>query len=93
MTLHALADVVQKARDQAKAILRDLEQAGHPQTSESSGLYLSLVVLQKRLANLRPGASLVEFVAELEQLARMCTDKLAPLKPLLDDARRIAKTT
>ena len=91
MTLHALADVVQKARDQAKAILRDLEQAGHPQTSESSGLYLSLVMIQKRLATLRPGASFAEFVAELEQLARMCTDKLAPLKPLLEDAGRIAK--
>ncbi|MGH7548016.1 MAG: hypothetical protein ACREMM_07570 [Gemmatimonadales bacterium] len=46
MTMPALFHAIQRARDQAKAILDTLEQAGHPQTSESSGLYLGLVTLQ-----------------------------------------------
>ena len=91
MTLHALLDAVQKARDAAKETLRALEQAGHPQTGESSSLYLALVMMQKRLANLRAGAPLGEFVGELGQLASMCTGRLAPIKQLLDDAGRIAR--
>ncbi len=91
MTLHALIATVQKARDQTKEILRGLEQTGHPQTNESSSIYLALVMLQKRLATFRAGAPLGEFVAELGQLATMCTGKLAPLKPLLDEAERIAR--
>ena len=91
MTLHALLDAVQKARDQTREILRALERTGHPQSSESSGVYLALVMLQKRLATLHAGAPLGEFVAELGQLAGMCTGKLAPVKPLLDDAEKIAR--
>ena len=91
MTLHALIAAIQKARDQTEEILRGLEETGHPQTGESSSIYLALVMLQKRLATFRPGAPLSEFVAELGQLSEMCTGKLAPLKPLLDDAGRIAR--
>jgi hypothetical protein len=91
MTLHALITAIQKARDQTKEILRGLEQTGHPQTAESSSVYLALVMIQKRLASMHAGAPLGEFVAEVGQLAAMCTGKLAPLKPLLDDAERIAR--
>ena len=91
MTLHALIAAIQKARDQTKEILRGLEQTGHPQTGESSSVYLALVMIQKRLAGLHAGAPLGEFVAELGQLSAMCAGKLAPLKPLLDEAQRIAR--
>jgi len=91
MTLHGLLAAVQKARDQTKEILRVLEQTGHPQTGESSSVYLALVMIQKRLAGLRAGAPLAEFGPELAQLAAMCSGKLAPLKTLLDDAERIAR--
>lgn len=91
MTLHALLDAVQKARDATKETLRALEQAGHPQTGESSSLYLALVMLQKRLAALRAGAPLGAFVPDLDQLAGMCTGRLASLKPLLDAASKIAR--
>ena len=91
MTLHALITAIQKARDQTKEILRTLEQTGHPQTGESSSVYLALVMIQKRLATMHAGAPLGEFVAEVAQLSAMCTGKLAPLKPLLDDAERIAR--
>jgi hypothetical protein len=40
---------VTAARDQAKTFLTALEQQGHPETSRSSGLYLALVSLRKRL--------------------------------------------
>jgi len=91
MTIQALLQVIQKARDEAKAILGALEQTGHPQTNESSGLYLALVTVQKRLAGRRPGSPLGEFATELEQLSALCTGKLEPVKPLLDEALRIAR--
>jgi hypothetical protein len=85
-----LADVLQRARDQAKAILGALEQTGHPQTNESSGLYLALVTIHKRAAA-QGSARLDEIGAELAQLAALCTGKLAPLKPLLEEAVAIAR--
>lgn len=91
MTTPALFQAIQRARDQAKAILDTLEQAGHPQTSESSGLYLGLVTLQKRLTTRSPGASVAEFSTDLEQLASLCTGKLASLKPFLEEAVRLAR--
>ncbi|HEU5262715.1 MAG TPA: hypothetical protein VFU41_14945 [Gemmatimonadales bacterium] len=91
MTMPALLQAIQRARDQAKAILDTLEQAGHPQTSESSGLYLGLVTLQKRLTTRGTGATVGEFSTELEQLASLCTGKLAVLRPLLEEAARLAR--
>jgi hypothetical protein len=87
----ALADVLRKARDQAKAILGALEQTGHPQTNESSGVYLALVTLHKRLAAQGAAPRVDEFAAELQQLAALCQGKLEPLKPLLEEAVGIAR--
>jgi hypothetical protein len=92
VTSQALSQVIQKARDQAKQLLSALERTGHPQTNESSGLYLALVTMQKRLAQ---GAAVrpAELAAELEQLAGMCKGKLEPLKALFDEALRISRGT
>lgn len=91
MTIPPLSPLIQQARQEAKAILNALEQTGHPQTSESNGLYLALVTLQKRLTAHGTAAGLGEFAAELEQLAGLCTGKLAPLKPRLEEAARLAR--
>ncbi|HYL22363.1 MAG TPA: hypothetical protein VEU74_11425 [Gemmatimonadales bacterium] len=91
MTSQTLSQVVQQAREAAKAILSTLEQTGHPQTNESSGVYLALVTLQKRLAAQGPGGRVEEFAPELEELAALCQGKLEPLKPLFEEAVRIAR--
>ena len=88
----SLALVVQKARDQAKTILNTLEGQGHPETGRSSSLYLALVTIQKRLLAIDPPPPPIgTFVAQLEQLAEGCTGKLTPIKPLIEDAARIAR--
>jgi hypothetical protein len=93
VTSQALSQVIQKARDQAKQLLSALERTGHPQTNESSGLYLALVTMQKRLAAHGAAVRPAELAAELEQLAGMCKGKLEPLKALFDEAVRIARGT
>ena len=93
MTIPALSQVVQRARDEAKAILNALEQSRHAQTNESSSLYLALVTLQKRLAARGAAAEAAEFAVELEQLAALCTGKLAPGRPLIEEAARLARGT
>jgi hypothetical protein len=47
--------------------------------------------MQKRAAALHPGAPLGDFAPELEQLATMCTGKLEPLKPVVDQAVKVAR--
>ncbi len=91
MTSQALTQVLQQARDQAKTILTTLEQTGHPQTNESSGFYLAIVSLQKRLAAPGATAHAQELAAELQQLAALCKGKLEPLKSLLEQALRIVR--
>jgi hypothetical protein len=86
-----LLKIIQQARDEAKAILTGLETAGHPQTSESSSLYLALVTLQKRLAQ-GGAAGVGDFRGELEQLKALCVGKLEPLKPRLEEALRITRS-
>lgn len=81
-----LVQLLTRARDQAKAILAAAEQAGQPQTNESSGLYLGLVTMLKRLSQRSATAPLGEFGPELTQLAGLCQGKLEPLKPLLEEA-------
>jgi hypothetical protein len=83
--------VIRKARDEAKALLNHLETAGHPQTNQSSSLYLALVSMQKRLTADPPPLRLAPFVPELEQLLTLCEGKLATIKPLLEEALRIAR--
>jgi hypothetical protein len=83
--------VIRKARDEAKALLSQLETAGHPETNQSSSLYLALVSLQKRLTADPPPPRLAQFGPELEQLLTLCDGKLAAIKPLLEEALRIAR--
>jgi hypothetical protein len=88
----SLGLAVQKARDQAKKILNLLEGQGHPDTQRSSAVYLALVTMQKRLlATDPPPPPLGDFTAQLGQLAGDCTGKLAPIKPLIEEAARIAR--
>jgi len=91
MTGRTLPDIVKQARDEAKAILTALEQAGHPQTNQSSSVYLGLVAVQKRLAALG-SPRFGEVAADLEQLVGLCVGKLERLKPMLDEAVRVART-
>ncbi len=85
-----LIRVIGEARDQAKELLTLLESQGHPQTNQSSSLYLALVMVQKRLQTLDP-PPVSQLVPELEQLASLCEGKLAPIKPLLEKALSIAR--
>jgi hypothetical protein len=76
-----LARVIGKASDQAKSL-----------NSHSSSLYLALVSIRKRLLTEAPAPPPVsQFVPELEGLVALCSDKLAPIKPLLEEALRIAR--
>jgi len=84
---------VRKARDEAKRILTELETRGHPQTNQSSALYLALVGIQKRLlAGGGSTARIAQFIADLEGLLRQCEGKLAPVKTLIEEALRIGKS-
>jgi hypothetical protein len=84
---------VRRARDEAKRILTDLETGGHPQTNQSSALYLALVGIQKRLLTVDPPpAPIAQCVSDLEQLLRQCDGKLAPVKPLIEEALRVARS-
>jgi hypothetical protein len=85
---------VRRARDEAKRILTELESRGHPQTNQSSALYLALVGIQKRLLAVDPPpAPIAQFISDLEELLRQCAGKLAPVKPLIEDALGIARKT
>lgn len=90
VTTQTLGQLIQQARDAAKTILSALEQTGHPQTEESSAVYLGLVSLQKRLAAAGPGSANV-LAGDIEQLAALCTGKLERLKPVLEQAARVAR--
>jgi hypothetical protein len=84
---------VRKARDEAKRILTELETRGHPQTNQSSALYLGLVGIQKRLLTVDPPpAPIAQSIADLEGLLRQCEGKLAPVKTLIEEALRIGKS-
>ncbi len=84
--------VISKARDLAKELLTQLETQGHPQTNQSSSLYLALVSMQKRLLTVDPPPPrFSEFVSELLQLIGLCEGKLAAIKPLLEEALRLAR--
>ena len=86
-----LLRVVTAARDQAKTILATLEQQGHPQTSESNGVYFGLVTILKQLRTIDPAPPVAGLASELEQLAGLCIGKLAPVESLLREAARVAR--
>lgn len=90
-TREQLLRVVNEARDQAKTILTTLEQQGHPQTSESNGVYFGLVTILKQLRTLEPTLDLAGVARELEQLAGLCSGKLASLEAQLREAARVAR--
>jgi len=83
--------VISKARDLAKELLTQLETQGHPQTNQSSSLYLALVSMQKRLLTVDSPPPVSAFVPELVQLVALCEGKLAAVKPLLEEALRRAR--
>jgi hypothetical protein len=84
--------LVAKARDQAKELLTVLESQGHPQTNRSSSLYLALVSIRKRLLAVDPVLPVARSVPDLEQLVTLCDGKLATIKPVLEDAVRLARS-
>src|SRR5213595_115019 len=86
-----LIRAVAQAKDQAKTILAALEQQGHPQTNESNGVYFGLVTILKQLRTLEPASAVAGLASELEQLAGLCSGKLAPLESLLREAARGAR--
>lgn len=90
-TREDLVRIISAARDQAKKLLTALEQQGHPETSRSSSLYLALVTLRKRLT--KEEAAPAAVVAELEQLVTLCEGKLARIRPELEDALKIARSS
>jgi hypothetical protein len=86
------AIAVGAARDQAKALLSQLEHQGHGQTGKSSAVYLALVTIHTRLLAVDPAPPPpAHFVPDLEQLLRGCEGKLSPVKPLLEAALRVAQ--
>lgn len=82
-----LLQAVAKARDQAKELLGLLETQGHPETARSSSLYLALVSIQKQLAK---GPAPPQLVNELRQLVTLCEGRLAAIRPLVEEALRLA---
>src|SRR5713101_5834652 len=89
-----LAIAVGAAKDQAKELLSQLERQGHAQTGKSSAVYLALVTIHKRLETVNPPPPPVtHFVPDLEQLVRGCQGRLAPVKPLVEAALRVARGT
>ena len=89
VSIQGLQAAVGTARDRAKEILSQLEGVGHPQTNQSSSLYLALVSIQKRLKADTP--NIHQIRAELEQLVTLCDGKLTAVRPLLEEAVRNAR--
>ena len=89
-----LAIAVGAARDRAKELLSQLERQGHSQTGKSSAVYLALVTIHKRLVTANPPPPpIAYFVPDLEQLVRGCEASLAPVKPLVEAALHVARST
>ncbi|HVH10249.1 MAG TPA: hypothetical protein VM736_10660 [Gemmatimonadales bacterium] len=87
-----LAVAVGAAKDQAKQILSQLERQGHAHSGRSSTLYLALVMIHQQVQAADPSSvPLKHFLPDLEQLTRRCEGTLAPVKPLLEAAVRLAR--
>src|SRR5438874_12271237 len=86
-----LIRAVAQAKDQAKTILAALEQQGHPQTSESNGVYFGLVTILKQLRTIDPAPPVAGLASDLEQLAGLCTGNMALLEPQLRESARGAR--
>jgi hypothetical protein len=85
-----LAVAVGAAKEQAKALVLDVQRRGIGPTGRSSSVYLSLVVIHKQLLSADPPA-VAHFIPDLEQMVRACVGTLAPVKPLIEAALRVAR--
>ena len=85
-----LAVAVGAAKEQAKILVLDVQRHGTAPTGRSSSVHLSLVVMHKQLLTADP-PPIAHFVPDLEQLARACGGTLAPVKPLIEAALRVAR--
>ena len=87
-----LAVAVGAAKEQAKALMLDAQRHGRVPTGRTSSAYLSLAVMHEQLLTVDPPPPpLAHFVPDLEQLVRACGGGLAPVKPLIEAALRIAR--
>jgi hypothetical protein len=84
----ALVALLERAREQVRTLVDALERRGHGEIGAASGLYLGLVALRKRVSVELPATNIAP---ELEQLVRQCEDELAPVKPALEQALRLAR--
>ncbi len=84
----ALVAVLERAREQVRGLVDALERRGHGEIGASSGLYLGLVALRKRVSVEMPTTNIAP---ELEQLVRQCEGELAPVRPALEQALRLAR--
>jgi hypothetical protein len=84
----ALVAVLERAREEVRALVDALERQGHREIGQSSGLYLGLVALRKRVSVELPATNIAP---ELEQLVRQCDGELAAVKPTLEQALRLAR--
>jgi hypothetical protein len=84
----ALVALLERAREQARVLVDALERSGHAEIGPSSGLYLGLVALRKRVSVELPATNIAP---ELEQLVRQCEGELAPVRPALEQALRLAR--
>ena len=82
---------VRTARDEAKRILTKLESRNHPQTNQSSALYVALAGIQTRLLAVDPAPSMAQVILDLEQVLRQCDGRLASVQPLIAGALRLAQ--
>ncbi len=84
----ALVAVLERAREQVRALVDSQERQGHAEIGQSSGLYLGLVALRKRVSVELPATNVA---SELELLVRQCDGELAAVKPTLEQALRLAR--
>jgi hypothetical protein len=84
----AIVALLERAREQVRALVDALERRGHGEIGASSGLYLGLVALRKRVSVELPATNIAP---ELEQLVRQCEGELAPVRPALEQALRLAR--
>jgi hypothetical protein len=85
-----LAVAVGAAKEQARALVLDSQRDGPGPTGRSSSVYLTLVVMHKQLLAADP-PPIAKVVPDLEQIARACGGTLAPVKPLIEAALRVAR--
>src|SRR5256885_10089451 len=85
-----LVVAVGAAKEHARTVLQQFEHRGDARTGRSSSVYLALMVLHQRLLAADP-PPVQHLVPDLEQLTRACGDKLASVKPLRSEERRVGK--